>query len=70
MNIFFVDGKNKKFYESDAFGHILAYVHTSPFNCLLKEGDGRCIITVNNVKDVETALKFIEEVERAIKLGT
>ena len=64
MNIFFVDGKNKKFYESDMFGHILAYVHTSYFNCKLKEADGRCIITVENVKNVETALAFIEEIKR------
>ena len=69
MNIFFVDGKNKRFYESDTFGHILTYIHSSSFNCQMKEGDGRCIITVNNVKNVETAFAFIEEMQRAIKLG-
>ena len=69
MNIFFVDGKNKKFYEGEQFGHILAYVHTSPFNCQVKEADGRCIITINNVKNVETALTFMKEMQRAVKLG-
>ena len=69
MNIFFVDGKNKKFYEGELFGHILAYVHTSPFNCQVKEADGRCIITINNVKNVETALTFMNEMQRAVKLG-
>ena len=69
MNIFFVDSKNRKFYESEQFGHILAYMHTSPFNCQVKEADGRCIITIGNVKNVETAHAFIEEVQRAVKIG-
>ena len=68
MNIFFVDGKNKKFYEGEQFGHILTYIHTSPFKCQLKEADGRCIITINNVKNVETALTFMNEMQRAVKL--
>ena len=69
MNIFFVDGKNKKFYESEAFGSILAYVYTSPFGCQVKENDDRCIITINHVKNVGTALAFMSEVERAVKIG-
>lgn len=69
MNIFFVDSKNRKFYESEQFGRILAYVHTSPFNCQVKEADGRCIIAIGNIKNVETALAFIEEVQRAVKIG-
>ena len=69
MNIFFVDGKNRKFYDSEQFGRILTYVHTSPFNCQVKEADGRCIIAVGNVKNVETALAFIDEAQRAVKIG-
>ena len=69
MNIFFVDGKRKAFYESEQFGHILSFVHNTTFNCRLKEGDGRCVITVGNVKNVETALAFIEEMQRSVKIG-
>lgn len=69
MNIFFVDSKKKAFYESEQFGHILTFVHTTTFNCRLKEGDGRCIITVDNVKNVETAFAFIEEMQRSVKIG-
>ncbi len=69
MNIFFVDEKNKKFYESDTFGHILAYVNTSSFGCKVKQADGRCVITIENIKNVETAHTFIEEVKRAVKIG-
>lgn len=69
MNIFFVDGKKKAFYESEQFGHILSFVHSTAFTCRLKEGDGRCIITVDNVKNVETALTFVEEMQRRVKIG-
>ena len=69
MNIFFVDEKRKKFYESELFGNILAYVHTSNFSCKVREGDGRCIITVENITNVETALTFMQEAIRAGKIG-
>jgi hypothetical protein len=42
----------------------MGYIPTSQFKCKVREGDGRCIITVENVKNVETALTFIEEVQR------
>ena len=70
MNIFFVDEKKKKFYESELFSNILAYIHTSPFSCKVREGDGRCIITVENITNVETALAFMQEAIRAGKIGT
>ena len=69
MNIFFVDSKRKAFYESEQFGHILSFVHSTTFTCNLKEGDGRCIITVSNVKNVETALTFIEDMQKRVKIG-
>ena len=64
MNLFLVDVKNEKFYNSDLFGAFMTYVHTSQFACKVREGEGRCIITVENVKSVETALAFIEELQR------
>ena len=42
----------------------MGYIPTSRFGCRVREGDGRCIITVENVKNVETALSFIEELKR------
>ena len=69
MNIFFVDEKKKKFYESELFGAILTYINTSQFKCQLRQADGRCVITVGNVKNVETALAFVGEMQRAAKLG-
>ena len=69
MNIFFVDGKKKGFYESEQFGQILSFIHCTTFNCRLKEGDGRCIITVDNIKNVEPDLTFIEEMQRRENIG-
>ena len=67
MNLFLADTRNEKFYTSDTFGAIMSYIPTSQFKCKVREGDGRCIITVENVKNVETALSFIEEIQRHSK---
>ncbi len=64
MNLFLVDTHNERYYTSELFGAIMGYVNTSQFKCMVREGDGRCIITVENVKNVETALTFIEEIQR------
>ena len=64
MNLFLVDTRNERYYTGELFGSIMSYIPTSQFNCKVREGDGRCIITVENVKNVETALAFIEEIQR------
>ena len=64
MNLFLVDTRNERYYASELFGAIMTYIHTSQFNCKVREGENRCIITVENVKNVETALAFIEEIQR------
>ena len=64
MNLFLVSTNNDRYYTSELFGNIMGYIPTSQFKCRVREGDGRCIITVENVKNVETALAFIEELQR------
>ena len=64
MNLFLVDTRNERYYTGELFGAIMSYVNTSQFKCMVREGDGRCIITVENVKNVETALTFIQEIQR------
>ena len=64
MKLFLVDTRNERYYTSETFGTIMSYIPNSPFDCKVSEGDGRCIITVENVKNVETALLFIEEIKR------
>lgn len=64
MNLFLVDTRNERYYTGELFGSIMGYIPTSQYKCKVREGDGRCIITVENVKNVETALAFIEEIQR------
>ena len=64
MNLFLVDTRNERYYTSETFGAIMAYMPASPFTCHVREGDGRCIITVENVKNVETALAFVEGIQK------
>ena len=68
MNLFLVDTRNERYYASELFGGIMSYIPTSQFKCQVRESGGRCIITVENVKNVETALAFIEEIQRHAKL--
>ncbi|MBR3883388.1 MAG: transcription-repair coupling factor [Bacteroidaceae bacterium] len=63
MNLFFVQDNNETFYQSDLFGNILLYLPTSCFRNYMRKEHGRCIITVENVKDVETALAFMNEIQ-------
>ena len=67
MNLFLVDTRNERYYTGEIFGAIMSYIPTSQFNCKVREGDGRCIITVENVKNIETALAFIEDIQRHSK---
>ena len=70
MNLFLVDTRNERYYASELFGGIMSYIPTSQFKCQVRESGGRCIITVENVKNVETALAFIEEIQRHTKLSS
>ena len=65
MNLFLVDTRNERYYTGELFGNIMSYIPTSQYKCKVREGDERCIITVENVKNVETALLFIEEIKAA-----
>lgn len=68
MSLFLVDTRNERYYASELFGGIIGYISTSQFKCQVREGGGRCIITVENVKNVETALAFVEEIQRHTKV--
>ena len=64
MTLFFIDGTNRHFYESDTFGGILLGVAGTQFKCSSRDVNGRYVITVNDVKDVETALAFVDELRQ------
>ena len=64
MTLFLVDGKSP-YYESEIFGKIITHLPVSKFRCNMRDIDGRGIITVENIKDVETATAFIDELLQA-----
>lgn len=64
MSLFFVDESNKHFYDSDTFGSVLAFVATTQFNCTTRKDNHRYVVTVNNIKSVETALAFINDMQQ------
>ena len=63
MTLFFVETENKKFYESDIFGKILSFINNTQFKCRTRDDNHRMVVVVENIKDVETALAFTEEMQ-------
>ncbi len=63
MNLQLV-GSESPYYESELFAKILFNMNTSQFRCLMRESNNRRSIIVENVRNIETALTFIEELAR------
>ena len=67
MRLFFVDENNKTFYESDTMGFILLFVKSTQFSCALSHEQHRLSLVIENVKSVETALAFMQDLEKFCK---
>ncbi len=67
MRLFFVDENNKTFYESDTMGFILLFVKSTQFPCALSREQHRMSIVIDNIKSVETALAFMQDLEKFCK---
>ncbi|MBR2638903.1 MAG: transcription-repair coupling factor [Bacteroidaceae bacterium] len=67
MTLFFVDESNKSFYASETFGKILLFISSTQFRCATRNDNHRYVISVNNVKSVETALAFVDEMRNYTK---
>ena len=64
MSLFFVSNPGSPYYESDAFGSILAYVAQNPMECHLREEAGKRSLSVSNVPDVESAISVLSAVQQ------
>ncbi len=64
MRLFFLETDNSRFYESNTFGNILSYINITQFHCKAQEENHRMVVTVENIKNVETALTFVKEMQR------
>ena len=63
MRLFFVGADNKAYYNSIAFGKVLAYVQSHPRDCELREVKGKNSILINNVPNVTKAVAILNEIE-------
>ncbi|MCH5229617.1 MAG: transcription-repair coupling factor [Muribaculaceae bacterium] len=63
MRLFFVGQDNKAYYNSAAFGRVLAYVQAHPRECELREVKGKNSILISGVKSVSEALAILTEIE-------
>jgi transcription-repair coupling factor (superfamily II helicase) len=63
MALHLVGKDDSPYYQSDAFGKLLAYLQKYPRRCALKEQNGKRSIVIKDVNDVETACAILEEIE-------
>lgn len=60
MSLFFISNNDSPYYESEAFGAILAYAGQNPLTCRLREDEsGRRSMLITQVPDVENAISIL-----------
>ncbi len=59
MSLFFVANPDSPYYESEAFGAILAYAAQNPMTCRLREEGTKRSLLISNVPDVEHAITLL-----------
>ena len=50
------------YYQSAAFGKVIAYMGLNPRHCNLREQNGKRSMVVKNVENVETAVSILQEI--------
>ncbi len=63
MKCYFVPSTRESYFTSEVFGKILRYIQTQPKYCKIKEHKNRLILTINGVKSVERAKKWLGEMK-------
>ena len=59
MSLFFVANPDSPYYESEAFGAILAYAAQNPMTCRLREEGTKRSLLISDVPDVEHAITLL-----------
>ena len=62
MSLFFVSNPDSPYYESNAFGSILAYAAQNPLTCRLREDGTKRSLIITDVPDVERAISILTSV--------
>ena len=65
MRLFFVGDDNRAYYQSPAFGKVLAFLQSHPQRCELRDINGKRSILVDKVDSVSSALDILEEMENS-----
>jgi len=64
MSLFLVSNPESPYYQSDAFGKLLAFIQRHPRECNLRDQNGKRSIVIKNVPTVETACALLEEMDK------
>lgn len=62
MSLFFVANPDSPYYESEAFGAILAYAGQNPMLCRLREEGTKRSLQVSDVKDIDSAIGILRAI--------
>jgi transcription-repair coupling factor (superfamily II helicase) len=62
MSLFFVSNPDSPYYESEAFGSILAYAGQNPMTCRLREEGTKRSLQVSDVKDIDSAIGILRAI--------
>lgn len=63
MRAFFVGDDNKAYYQSKAFGRVLAFMQKNFKRCQLKDNAGKRMMVISDVTTVQEALNVLTEME-------
>lgn len=62
MALFFVSNPDSPYYQSEAFGKVIAYMGRNPRICNLREQNGKRSLVVQNVKSVSQGVTVLKEI--------
>lgn len=62
MRLFFIQNAESAFYQSTAFGQLIAYATVHVSRCRLAEKDGRRTMLVTSIKSVKQAVELLQQI--------
>ena len=61
MSLYFVSNPDSPYYQSEAFGKVIAYMGQNPRLCNLREQNGKRSMVIRDVENVEQAVVILRE---------
>lgn len=62
MTLFFVSNPDSPYYQSEAFGKMIGYMSRYPRQCNLREQNGKRSMIIKDIKDVQSAVRELQEI--------